>query len=923
VEPALQEKKMATNKQEFPAELRHGSGATLALDHTRLLLAFKEKQDRDQIAAALKELRLALEDETDFGRQEATQLPTVELVNHTARRLWVKTADGRAWNDADLATIRKLFENKLDWIGPVYRISGTQDRGTLLCPLPNILLLKIAESRAGQAPIDEILKRYQMTEVAEKSKYLNGRRYFELGSPEKISAYALQRILVEESKNVIVEARFENMPLLKPLTISPNDTLFPQQWGMTQIHAGGAGSTGWDLSTGDAGTVVCVLDTGCDLTHPDLSFSDPGINLGTMMPDGSPTDNHGTCCAGIVAGRYNNALGVAGVAGNCRVLPVAFENWTDAECAAGINYAADHGARVISMSFGEYLPGEGSPANWDFTVIDPAIAHAHNDRDVVLCAATGNEDIGTHNRYPARHPLVIACGASDEVDNRKTTTSPDGESWWGSNYGVDTYLGQTTGVSVVAPGVHIPATDRQGTAGYNTSAGTAGDYFLTFNGTSSATPHVAGMSGVVRSLYPALTNDQVRSLVERTAEKVGSASYSEVAGFPDGTRNQEMGYGRINLLRGLDFADVLIKDWPGDTGVEPSTPAGGDFWDFSDMVVRITDDNVFVPSDPSKSSNAERGQTNFVYVRVTNNGPREARNVVVNCRITPFVGLQFVYPNDWVAVDATHVNPTPVTNTFATVPSGGTAMAKFTVSSAQVEDLWGWISSHPWHPCMLASVSADNDYAFASPAFTATPVVTRKNNLAQRNLSVIDVLASASASFPMLAGNWFDPDRFMELVIDRSRLPKTMSLLLELDGGNTAFPQVDLTKNGDNQDHDNKCATVFLERTRIETTLGCCCRTVLTLEKGSKMECVEESKLGNVEVQGGEVILKGGKRYVDVRDSIAVVRVEKQPYSMYPLALHTTIPSTAKAEQQFMIRVSQRNEQGDTVGGAGVVYLVR
>jgi hypothetical protein len=62
---------------------------------------------------------------------------------------------------------------------------------------------------------------------------------------------------------------------------------------------------------------------------------------------------------------------------------------------------------------------------------------------------------------------------------------------------------------------------------------------------------------------------------------------------------------------------------------------------------------------------------------------------------------------------------------------------------------------------------------------------------------------------------------------------------------------------------------------------------------------------------------------VDVRDSIAVVRVEKQPYSMYPLALHTTIPSTAKAEQQFMIRVSQRNEQGDTVGGAGVVYLVR
>ena len=227
------------------------------------------------------------------------------------------------------------------------------------------------------------------------------------------------------------------MPVIRPTAIVPSDTLYTQQWDMERIGAGGLGTSGWDLSTGVSSVVVAVLDEGVDLSHPDLRFVSNGINLGTLAPDGSPTGDHGTACAGIAAALFNNALGIAGVAGGALVLPIAFQTWSDVEVAMGINYASTHGGDVISMSFGFN--------GWSRAIIDPAIAAAFAN-DVIMVVATHN-----HNgaiTYPATHPLVIAVGASDQVDNRKSPSSPDGETWWGSNFGAE--------ISVVAPGVLIP-----------------------------------------------------------------------------------------------------------------------------------------------------------------------------------------------------------------------------------------------------------------------------------------------------------------------------------------------------------------------------------------------------------------------------------------------------------------------------------
>jgi subtilisin family serine protease len=914
----------------FPLELRHGSGALMRLDPTRLLLAFREPILREDLEGRLREFGIVLEAAPDTGQDERAN--PFEEVNHTERRFWVRSLASRAIEQERYEALRGSFGDSLEWVGPVYRLADTPGRGGLLCPLPNVLLVRPAQQLddAQQKELTKILRGQGLREVREKSAYLGEFRYFEAADTEERNAYQVQAALMQAG-GLIREVHFENMPMVVPIAAIPNDTFFGQQWSMTRIQAGGPGTTGWDISTGAAGVVICILDQGCDLTHPDLNFAagaaGQGINLGTMMPTGAPTGPHGTACAGLAAGIFNNGAGVAGVAGNCSIMPVAFQNWTDVECAAGINWAANNGASVISMSFGVYAPGDGfGPTGWNFAIIDPAITNAVNVRGCVLVAATGNENTGVINRYPARNPLVIAVGGSDQADNRKNPFSPDAECW-GANFG--------PGISVVAPCVLNPTTDIQGNGGYNVNNGgprmgacvnypvcgdAAGDYFFQFNGTSSATPHVAGLAGAIRSRYPALSNLQVRDVIERTADKVGGA-YADAAGFPNGTRNAQMGYGRINMFRALDFADLLIRDWTGDSGVEPSTPPGGNFWTFSDVVVRINDDSVFDPGDPSRSSNVERGQTNYIYVRVTNNGPREAHNVIVGTRITPFVGVQFVAPHDWNAIDATHISPTPVTNMFASIPAGGTAMAKFTVSSAQVDTLWGWISGMSWHPCLLAYVIADNDYAFDTASLSGSPIVVRRNNLAQRNLSVIDVLASAAVTFPFLAGNLLNDEDVMEIVVDRSRLPQAMPLLLALDEGNEAFPLVDLTpviRPEDPQDG----GLVFLERTRIKTRLGCC-DGILTLEKGSRFDCADAVRVGKVKVSGGVVILRDGRRFVEIREDTAVIRMEKQAGQLYPLALQTRIPGNAENGQDFFITVAQRNAAQETVGGATVMYVVK
>jgi thermitase len=346
--------------------------------------------------------------------------------------------------------------------------------------------------------------------------------------------------LVMEGARPEVRAAQESVEPVAPPAAGPtatvSDPAFASQWNLRKIKA----PESWDITMGSSAISVAVIDEGCDLTHEDITFRTPGYDAyaGDNTPQPVGNDAHGTACSGIVAMRPNNGRGGAGVAPNCRVLPIriaqgiggGFWDTTDAKVADGIRTAVNRGADVLSNSY-----GLGAS-----TVVSNAFRFAQTNgrggKGCPIAAATGNGDV-RGVIYPANLsptiPGFLAVGASNEWDQRKSKTSLDGENWWGSNFGPE--------VDVVAPGVHIYASDIMGAAGYG-----SGNYAPAFNGTSSATPHVAGLMALILSVDADLRSWEVEDIIKLTADDFGTAG-----------RDEQFGFGRINCRRALEAASRL------------------------------------------------------------------------------------------------------------------------------------------------------------------------------------------------------------------------------------------------------------------------------------------------------------------------------------------------------------------------------
>ncbi|HPN32385.1 MAG TPA: S8 family serine peptidase, partial [bacterium] len=234
--------------------------------------------------------------------------------------------------------------------------------------------------------------------------------------------------------------------------------------------------TAWDYSKGDTNIVVAILSSGIDISHPELDsrITTQGYNAVTnqvgaanAVDDYAPY-GHGTLLAGIIMAEANNGVGNAGIMWYGKLMPVKVANSMGTSnqdsVAAGINYAAANGAKII------VIPITFSSTN---AALDNAINAAY-DSGCVIIANSGNEGISTL-RYPACNSKVIAVGAVDNSLARRST----------SNYG--SYL------DLMAPGYNITTTALGDT--YTSSAG----------GTSMSCAYVAGVVGLMLSRNPNLT----------------------------------------------------------------------------------------------------------------------------------------------------------------------------------------------------------------------------------------------------------------------------------------------------------------------------------------------------------------------------------------------------------------------------------
>jgi hypothetical protein len=311
---------------------------------------------------------------------------------------------------------------------------------------------------------------------------------------------------------------------------APNDPFMSRLWGLDNVGqtvnwTAGApdadidAQEAWSVSTGSPNVVVAVIDTGVDLSHPDLA-ANIWVNQGENCPgcrtngvdddgngyvddwrgwdfvngDNNPTDDmgHGTHVSGTIAAVGNNGLGIAGVTWSTKIMPLKFLSsagtGTVADAISAILYANANGAVILNSSWGG---DDFSQALLD--AIEQTDAHG-----ALFVAAAGNSYVNTdlEPNYPSDYEAanVVSVGATDQFDHKA----------WFSNYGTRT-------VDLGAPGTNI----------YSTWLG--GSYRFQ-DGTSMATPHVSGAAALAKAVFPGASGVGLKALLLRTVDPLSALS---------------------------------------------------------------------------------------------------------------------------------------------------------------------------------------------------------------------------------------------------------------------------------------------------------------------------------------------------------------------------------------------------------------
>lgn len=358
--------------------------------------------------------------------------------------------------------------------------------------------------------------------------------------------------------------------LLKASSV-PNDQYYPSQWHYPLINLPQA----WDITTGSRNVIVAVVDTGVLLSHPDLQgqliggydfISDPATALDGDGRDPVPDDPgdqccngsssfHGTHVAGTIAAATNNRIGVAGVAWNARIMPLRALGAERKGTGNDIDQAILYAARLPNAS-GTLPPKRADIINLslggpDYSQAEQDVITQARNQGVIIIAAAGN-DAGEGNpvNYPAAYAGVVSTGAV-AIDK---TRAP--------------YSTFNAYVDIAAPGGDMTR-DQDGDGHVDGVLSTFGDdssgtlrYVLGYaEGTSMATPHVAGVVALMKAVNPALTPAQFDSLL-------ASGKLTQDLGPPG--RDDQFGHGLVDAYAAVVAAQATPTPLPAKLVVTPT-----------------------------------------------------------------------------------------------------------------------------------------------------------------------------------------------------------------------------------------------------------------------------------------------------------------------------------------------------------------
>ena len=521
-----------------------------------------------------------------------------------------------------------------------------------------------------------------------------------------------------------------NLPGSNLSTNCANDALFFKQWGLNNIANPSTDINmcqAWGISTG-ANTKIAVLDTGVQLNHPDLQSNISSLSYDTETST-SPSQvygYHGTFVSGICGATTNNSQGIAGVAPNTKIISVSNSMAILSDIlfcqkmAEGINWASNSqlgNADIINNSWGVIdYDNVFSSAVLETAIIN-ATTNGRDGKGCIVVFAAGNEDT-SGLRYPGNNPnLDLLTVGATYIDGNVTSFSSTG-----------------TGLDVMAPGACITSTDL-------------GSGTTISRGTSFAAPHVSGVAALMLSVNPCLTRQQVYDIIEQTAQKVNPTiyNYAVTANRPNGTWNEQMGYGLLDAYAATQMAktlagthlDLYIKDNTADLGAEPNTTTTT-LWNSPNIWVRNNQDGGTTHQAPKYNQTTP----NYVYVKVENKScfPTTGNEQVQLYYSRPTTGTPTstsaafrssfapVTGTEWVLINTVNM---PI------LTAGNGKILEFEWTLPDPVGMYGCTSTM-FNTSLLAKIVTTTDGNAVAESSNILNNIKNNNNIAGKNLIVID-----------------------------------------------------------------------------------------------------------------------------------------------------------------------------------------